>query len=229
MRWALLCLGVLGAILYATGTFTPSPDEPSGSSESAVLVWPDDAQRDTRPGLPIHAIDPFAPFPQEAARRVALQEQLARSQTSETQEALLNDLATPSAALPSDDFEQHSWGQLVRGAPVHSAPSVSSDILGYAAAGTETQLLERKLEWLRILDPATSREGWIFEEHITVKAGPDALEQADGRQEAALGDDLDPGEVEQPRRSFKAKKSRKSYTKKRWRKRLRFGFRFRRW
>ena len=229
MRRALLSLGVLGAILYVTGTFPPSPDEPSGSSESAVLVWPDDAQRDTRPGRPIHAIDPFAPSPDEGAPRVALQEQVARSQTSETQEALLNDRATSSAALPSDNSEQHSWGQLLRGAPVHSQPAVSSDILGYAAAGTETQLLERNHGWVRILDPATSREGWIYAEHITVKAGPDVLEHADGRQQAALEDDLDPGEVEQPRRSFKAKKARKSYAKKRWRKRLRFGFRFRRY
>jgi len=229
MRWALLFLGLLGATLYATGAFTPSSDEPSGSSESAVLVWPDDAQRDTRPGLPIHAIDPFASSPDEGAPSVALQEQLARSQTSETQEALLNDLATSSAALPSDNSEQHSWGQLLRGAPVHSGPSVSSDILGYAAAGTEAQLLERNHGWVRMLDPATSREGWIYEEHITVKAGPSALGHADGRQEAALENDVDPGEVEQPRRSFKAKKSRKNYAKNRWRKRLRFGFRFRRY
>jgi hypothetical protein len=221
MRWVLLSLGVLGAILYATGTFTPSPDEPSGSSESAVLVWPDDAQRDTRPGLPIHAIDPFAPSPQQAAPSVALQVQPPTSQTSET----LSDFTAPLLPRP----EQHSWGQLLRGAPVHSGPSVSSDILGYAAAGTETELLERNLGWVKILDPATSREGWIYEKHITVKTGPSGLGLTDSRQEAALESDLDPGEVEQPKRSFKAKKAGKNYAKKRWRKRLRFGFRFRRY
>ncbi len=113
--------------------------------------------------------------------------------------------------------------------PVHSGPSVSSDIIGYAAVGTEAQLLERKLGWVRILDPSTSREGWIYGEHITVKAGPSGLGLTDGRKEAALESDLDPGEVEQPKRSFKAKKARKNYAKKRWRKRLRFGFRFRRY
>jgi Bacterial SH3 domain len=122
-------------------------------------------------------------------------------------------VAASSSALPADNFEQHSWGQLVRGAPVHSDPSVSSDIIGYAAAGTEAQLLQRNDGWVRILDPATSREGWIYEEHITAKAGPSALEHADGRQVAALENDLDPGEVEQPRRFFKAKKSRKKLRK----------------
>ena len=224
MRWALLSLGLLGAILYVTGTFTPSPEEHSGSSESAALVWPDDAQLDTRPGLPTHAIDPSAPSPQEATPSITRQAQPATSQTSETQEPLLNDPAAPSAAFSSDHPEQHSWGQLLRGAPVHSSPSVSSAILGHAAAGTEMQLLERKLGWARIRDPSTSREGWIYEEHITVKAGPSALEHGDGRHEAAY----DPGELEQPKRSFKAKKSRKNYAKKRWHKPLRFVRRFRR-
>ena len=220
MRWALLSLGLLGAILYVTGAFTRSPEKPSGSSKSAALVWPDDAQLDTRPGLPTHAIDPSAPSPQEATASIARQAQPATSQTSETQEPLLNDPAAPSAASPSD--YQHSWGQLLRGAPLHSGPSVSSAVLGHAAAGTEMQLLERKLGWARIRDPGTSREGWIYEEHITVKAGPSELEHGDGRQGAAL----DPGELEQPKRSFKAKKSRKNYAKKRWRKR--FVLRFRR-
>jgi Bacterial SH3 domain len=222
MRWALLSLGLLGAILYVTGTLTPSP-EPSGSSESAALIWPDDAQLDTRPGLPIHAIDPSAPSPQKASPIITRQVP-ATSQTSETQEPLLNDPAAPSAALPSDHPEQHSWGQLVRVAPVHSGPSVSSAILGHAAAGTEMQLLERNLGWARIRDPGTSREGWIYEEHITLKAGPSAGEQAGGRHEAAL----DSEELEQPKRSFKAKKSQKNYAKKRWRKPLRFVLRFRR-
>ena len=143
MRWALLSLGLLGAILYVTGAVTPYPEKPSGSSKSAALVWPDDAQLDTRPGLPTHAIDPSAPSPQEATASIARQAQPA----SETQEPLLNDPAAPSAASSSDYPEQHSWGQLLRGAPLHSGPSVSSAVLGHAAAGTEMQLLERKLGW----------------------------------------------------------------------------------
>ncbi len=221
MRWALLSFGLLVAILYITGTFTPSSEKSSVSSESAALVWPDDAQLDTRPGLPIHAIDPSPPSPQQAT--LTKQELPATSQTSEMQKSLLKDSAAPSAALPSDHPEQHSWAQLLRGAPVHNGPSVSSAILGQAAAGTEMQLLERNLGWARIRDPDTSREGWIYEEHITTKAGPSELEHGDGRQEATL----DPGELEQPKRSFKAKKSRKNYAKKRWRKPLRFVLRFR--
>ena len=209
MKWALLSLGLLGAILYVTGAFTPSPEKPSGSSESAALVWPDDAQLDTRPGLPTHAIDPSAPSPQEATASIARQAQPATSQTSETQEPLLNDPAAPSAASPSDYPEQHSWGQLLRGAPLHSGPSVSSAILGHAAAGTEMQILERKLGWARIRDPGTSREGWIYEDHITPVERPSAT----GAHEGALTSETD--EVSKPTtRSFKSKKPRKAYKTK---------------
>ena len=205
MRWVLLSLGFLGVILYVTGTFTPSPEKPSGSSESAALVWPDDAQLDTRPGLPTHAIDPPAPSLQEATSSLTS----ATSQTSETQEPLLNDPAAPSAASPSDYPEQHSWGQLLRGAPLHSGPSVSSAILGHAAAGTEMQLLERKLGWARIRDPGTSREGWVYEDHITPVQRPSAT----GGHEGALASETD--EVSKPTtRSFKSKKPRKAYKTK---------------
>ena len=205
MRWAVLSLGLLGVILYVTGTFTASPEKPSGSSESAALVWPDDAQLDTRPGHPTHAIDPSAPSPQEATPSITP----ATSQTSETQEPLLNDPAAPSAASPSDYPEQHSWGQLLRGAPLHSGPSVSSAILGHAAAGTEMQLLERNLGWARIRDPGTSREGWIYEAHITPVERPSAT----GAHQAALTSEID--EVSKPTtRTFKSKKPRKAYKTK---------------
>ena len=209
MKWALLSLGLLGVIFYVTGTFTPSPEKPSVSSESAALVWPDDAQLDTRPGLPTHAIDPSAPSPQDATASIARQAQPATSQTSETQEPLLNDPAAPSAASSSDYPEQHSWGQLLRGAPLHSGPSVSSAILGHAAAGTEMQLLERNLGWARIRDPGTSREGWIYEDHITPVERPSAT----GAHEGALPSETD--EVSKPTtRSFKSKKPRKAYKTK---------------
>ena len=203
----LLSSGFLGLILFVTGgtTFTTSAEEPSESSEGATLVWPDDAQLDTRPGHPTHAVDPSAPSPQEATPSITP----ATSQTSEPQEPLLNNPVAPSAASPSDYPEQHSWGQLLRSAPLHSGPSVSSAILGHAAAGTKMQLLERNLGWTRIRDPGTSREGWVYEDHITPVERPSAT----GAHEAALTSETD--EVSKPTtRSFKSKKPRKVYKTK---------------
>jgi hypothetical protein len=223
MRWVLVSLWLLGAALYAAGTFIPSNEE--RSEVKSALVWPDDAQRGKRPGLP------SAPSPQKSAPSGLPQAHSATSQTLETQEPPLNDLAASSAVVPSDNPEQRSWGQLMRGAPVHGGPSVSSEMLGYASPGTEMQIVEWKQGWVRVIDPATSREGWIVDQNITIKEGPSGLATGPTvhQQEAALETDADLGEPEQPKRSFNAKKPRKHYAKKRWRKRLRFGFRFRRY
>ena len=65
-----------------------------------------------------------------------------------------------------------------------------------------------------VRDPATSREGWIHGEHITVKPNATGTELA---PEGALASEHD--EVsEQTRRSFKSKKPRKAYKAKKSRK-----------
>ena len=124
-----------------------------------------------------------------------------------------NSLATNT--LPSIDTEHHAWGKLLRGASVHSAPSISSAILGYGAAGTPMRLVKRELGWVRVLDPATSREGWIHEEHITVES-PNATgaELPPGGELGSADDEVS----EQPARSFKSKKPRKAYNAKKSRK-----------
>ena len=77
------------------------------------------------------------------------------------------------------------------------------------------QLVKRELGWVRVRDPATSREGWIHEEHITVES-PNAT-GAELAPEGALASEDD--EVsEQPKRSFKSKKPRKAYKAKKSRK-----------
>jgi hypothetical protein len=74
------------------------------------------------------------------------------------------------------------------------------------------RLLERNLGWVRIMDPATAREGWIYEEHVTVKEGPSGIADGDTYQEAAIAREADSIILKKPKRSFKAKKS-KSYAK----------------
>jgi hypothetical protein len=81
-----------------------------------------------------------------------------------------------------------------------------------------------------VLDPATSREGWIYEDHVLAREGaselaaegPDPEAMPHSGREATLQSDGDLNEVQQPQRSFKVKKPRQRYAKKRWRKPLRF-------
>ena len=68
---------------------------------------------------------------------------------------------------------------------------------------------------VKVRDPATSREGWIHEEHITLKS-PNAT-GAELAPEGALGS-ADDEVSEQPARSFKSTKARKAYKAKKSRK-----------
>jgi hypothetical protein len=125
-----------------------------------------------------------------------------------------------ASALAPDDAAGPSPGRLLRGAPVYGGPSTSSVLIGYAAPGSEIQLLERKSGWARVIDPVTSRQGWIHGEHITLTESLN-LAAATPRSEDTANEAL-----EEPKRSVKGKKSRKKHAKKRWRKSLGFVLRF---
>ena len=204
-----LCLCLSGAVFYAASTATPPRDERHLPKQMVAAIEPDEPDRGSTTTGPTTSASKLLP-------NANLQAQTTR-QTSETDapEPRSNSLATNS--LPSVNIEQlhHPWGKLLRGASVHSAPSISSAILGYGAAGTPMRLVKRELGWVRVRDPATSREGWIHEEHIAVES-PNAT-----GAELAPGDALETADdevSEQPARSFKSKKPRKAYKAKKSRK-----------
>jgi hypothetical protein len=217
VKWALLSVLLLGTAVYFAGTSDPARQDCPAPVQGAALVSPNEAKQASRDSQ-LHEDN----LP--AGRSNSPQGQLASihagDQTSDG-------LSASSTTAPSDSQSEDLWGELKRGAPVHSGPSVSSPIVGYGAAGTEMPLLERHLGWVRVRDPATSREGWIYEEHVLTKEGPRGLAAAVTGEEATSEGDIDVAEIEQPRRSFKAK-PRKNYAKKRGRKPLRFVRRFRR-
>lgn len=217
MRWIVLFFWLLGGVLYAIGAFTPSPIEPQAPAQTAATVSPDDPQKVSKSG-PESGADPSVVSNEPDNTPKA---QNGTTPAPETQNFPRDNSAASGAAPVPDDPGQTSWGHLLRGAPVHSGPSVSSDTLGYVAAGSAMQLLERQNGWARVVDPATSRQGWIYDEHITVTEGPSGLVGA-GDNQLALQ------ELEEPKPSFKANNGRKKYAKKRWRKPLRFVLRFRR-
>jgi SH3 domain-containing protein len=196
MRLVLISLGVLGAGLYSAIAFTTSPSD---------RILP-----------PLSA----ATNPKQAARSDSdtLQVPTATSQIPHRERStpLPNDLAPVNTAPLSE--KQDSWGEMLRNAPVHSGPDVSSSVLGYVAAGTEMQVLERKLGWVKVLDSATARQGWVYEKHVVANEGPDGIETGPPpRQEAALTDDAEIGASEKPARSFKSQKSRRKYVSKKQR------------
>ena len=203
MKWT-LPLWLLGAGLYAAIAFSSSHSDCTVPAQSAAAVTQHDPQQASRVGTEEGATD-SPPATQETVPNDAVQVQAEKTQGPNTDAS-----TTTSDGLASDDtpLAADAWGEMLRGAPVHSGPDVSSAILGYVAAGTDMQLLSRELGWVKVLDPATARQGWIYEQHIIAKAGPDAI------QEVAAADEAGLGPLDEPTRSFKSQKSRKNYVSK---------------
>jgi hypothetical protein len=139
---------------------------------------------------------------------------------AEPQNAASDNSPQPAAALPADDTVEPSPGRLLRGAQVYSGPSTSSSLIGYAAPGSEIQLLERKSEWARVVDPATSRQGWVNSDDITLTETLSLAATTPRGEDAASDANAANQALEERRPSAKAKKSRKKHAKKRWRRSL---------
>ena len=78
-----------------------------------------------------------------------------------------------------DDFAE--WVDVSIAAKMHSAPSVSAHILRYYRVGTRLRVIERQTGWTKIVDPVTSKQGWIYEKYLVPRDGP-VQTQADLRQ-----------------------------------------------
>jgi hypothetical protein len=87
------------------------------------------------------------------------------------------------ASLPStgDSFEpsvplegkEAIWFVVSRAARLHAGPSVSSPTTHFYPVGTELKLIGYVQGWFQISDPATLRQGWIYEKYyLQAISGP---------------------------------------------------------
>jgi hypothetical protein len=58
--------------------------------------------------------------------------------------------------------ENAMWVKVIRGATVHSGPSVSAPVVSYLAAGSELHLVDSQQDWFQVFDPATGARGWVY-------------------------------------------------------------------
>ncbi|MGH6825085.1 SH3 domain-containing protein [Methyloceanibacter sp.] len=54
------------------------------------------------------------------------------------------------------------WVKVIRGATVHSGPSVSAPVVSYLAVGKELHLVDSQQDWFQVFDPATGQRGWVY-------------------------------------------------------------------
>ena len=84
-------------------------------------------------------------------------------------------IGKPPASLPitGGSFEpsvplegkEAIWFVVSRAARLHAGPSVSSPITHFYPVGTELKLIGYEQGWFQVSDPATLRQGWIYEKY----------------------------------------------------------------
>lgn len=72
----------------------------------------------------------------------------------------------PPFAKTSVDERAHAQGSdesliVTSATAIHDGPSGEADIIGEAQPGGRVQVAEREAEWVRFVDPASGRSGWI--------------------------------------------------------------------
>lgn len=87
----------------------------------------------------------------------------ARNDAGETQalvkEEPAADLAQPQAG---EDAANTKWIELPLDVNLRKGPSLSAGVIGVMAKGSKLQEIERKRGWLRVIDPETSKTGWLY-------------------------------------------------------------------
>ncbi len=66
--------------------------------------------------------------------------------------------------MPSEGKEA-IWFVVSRAARLHAGPSVSSGITHFYPVGSELNLVGYEQGWFLVSDPATLRQGWIYEKY----------------------------------------------------------------
>ena len=99
----------------------------------------------------------------------ALKDKLAASAIDDDQIGKgLTSLPIASASFePSEPLEgkEAIWFVVSRAARLHAGPSVSSPITHFYPVGTELKLIGYAQGWFQVSDPATLRQGWIYEKY----------------------------------------------------------------
>jgi hypothetical protein len=194
MKWFLQFLGIGSAVLYMLlviidhrirdGTAENIVVSEAQSNQRRLSVWgpylPNRSMgQERRASLttqPAHQQnEPLAPEPsRQSPRRYfedqpALKDKLAASAIDDDQigkgPTSLPITDTSFEASVSLEGKEAIWFVVSRAARLHAGPSVSSHITHFYPVGTELKLIGYAQGWFQVSDPATLRQGWIYEKY----------------------------------------------------------------
>jgi hypothetical protein len=77
--------------------------------------------------------------------------------------------------------ENAMWVKVIRGAMVHSGPSVSAPVVSHFGIGTELHLIDSQQGWFQVFDPATGERGWVYAKYYV-----EPIDRPSGKRVAAV-------------------------------------------
>jgi hypothetical protein len=195
MKWFLQFLSIGSAVIYTLLVIIDNRI-PDGTPENAVASEAQSQQRrlsvwgpylpyrsfgqDRRASLTTQAAhqqnEALVPKPYRQSPRQYL-DKLAASATDDDQIGqgpaslpITRESSEPS--VPTEGKEA-IWFVVSRAARLHTGPSVSSPVVQFYPVGTELKLIGYAQGWFQVLDPATLRQGWIYEKYyLEAISGP---------------------------------------------------------
>jgi hypothetical protein len=178
MNRLLLSLCLFGAALATANTLLlqrsacPAVDNEMAALSSVRTIAPPKAQGSTPPRLEAHKAT-------DKALAAASQDVTGSLRGDETTVPGPLDKVESKPSKTGNQIAE--WAEVSIVAKVHTEPSVSAPIVRYYHVGTKLRVLERQADWTKIVDPVTSKQGWIYGKYLILKDGS-SQPQADMRQ-----------------------------------------------
>jgi hypothetical protein len=73
----------------------------------------------------------------------------------------------PAAAVsPETPYHESTWVKVLLPARVHDGPSVDTPISHFYPVGTPLRVAGYRQDWFEIIEPSTSKSGWIYRKYL---------------------------------------------------------------
>jgi len=71
-----------------------------------------------------------------------------------------------AAVLPETPYHESTWVMVLIPARVHTGPSVDTPISQFYPVGTPLRATRYQRDWFEIIEPSTSKTGWIYRKYL---------------------------------------------------------------
>jgi SH3 domain-containing protein len=85
---------------------------------------------------------------------------------------------TASSPEAVDVYGEPNWVEVLMPVRVHTGPSVETPIIRFYPVGTPLLVADYRGGWFKIIEPSTSKSGWIYWKYLAAIGNPDQIQIA---------------------------------------------------